>query len=353
LTKQTAKPFLTNLYKGNNMIDFRSDTVTQPTADMRAIMNNAAVGDDVYGDDPSVNQLEHVAAERHGFESALFCSSGTQANLLALMAHCERGDEYICGQQAHNYKFEGGGAAVLGSIQPQPIENNADGTIDLNKVVAAIKADDFHFAKTKLLSLENTIGGKVLPLSYLEQARECVNKHNLALHLDGARVYNAAVKLGVDITEITQYFDSVSICLSKGLGAPVGSLLLGNKALIDKARRWRKVLGGGMRQAGMLAAAGQYALENHVTRLSDDHDNAAYLAEKLNSLSGFDTTPFQIDTNIVYANVDEAIDLKAVANKLKEKNILFSAGKPLRLVTHLGVTKHDINCFIDALAAEI
>ena len=335
------------------MIDFRSDTVTKPTAAMRAVMNDAPVGDDVYGDDPSVNQLEQFAVERHGFESALYCSSGTQANLLALMAHCERGDEYICGQQAHNYKFEGGGAAVLGSIQPQPIENNADGSLDLNKVVAAIKADDFHFAKTKLLSLENTIGGKVLPLSYLKQARECVDKHNLTLHLDGARVYNAAVKLGVDITEITQYFDSVSICLSKGLGAPVGSLLLGSKALIDKARRWRKVLGGGMRQAGMLAAAGQYALEHHVARLAEDHDNAAYLAEQLNTLAGFDTSTFQIDTNIVYANVAEHIDLKAVAHALKEQNMLFSPGKPLRLVTHLGVTKQDIDSFISALAAEI
>ena len=335
------------------MIDFRSDTVTKPTAAMRAVMNDAQVGDDVYGDDPSVNQLEQFAVERHGFESALYCSSGTQANLLALMAHCERGDEYICGQQAHNYKFEGGGAAVLGSIQPQPIENNADGSIDLNKVVAAIKADDFHFAKTKLLSLENTIGGKVLPLSYLKDARECVDKHNLALHLDGARVYNAAVKLGVDITEITQYFDSVSICLSKGLGAPVGSLLLGSKALIDKARRWRKVLGGGMRQAGMLAAAGQYALEHNTKRLADDHDNAQYLATQLNTLSGFNVALSTVETNIVYAHVDNEIDLTAISQRLATQSILFSPGAPLRLVTHLGITKESIDTFIQALTAEI
>lgn len=335
------------------MIDFRSDTVTQPCNTMREVIFNAPVGDDVYGDDPAVNALEQFCAERHNFAAALFCSSGTQANLLALMAHCERGDEYICGQRAHNYKFEGGGAAVLGSIQPQPVDNEADGTLCLNKVQAAIKADDFHFAKTKLLSLENTIGGQVLPLSYLKQTREFVDKHNLALHLDGARVYNAAVKLGVDITEITNYFDSVSICLSKGLGAPVGSVLLGSEALINKARRWRKVLGGGMRQAGMLAAAGQYALEHNVPRLADDHHNAHYLATQLNTLAGFNVELATVETNIVYAQVDEHINLAIASEHLADKNIRFSPGKPLRLVTHLGITKQNIDTFITALAAEI
>lgn len=335
------------------MIDFRSDTVTQPCNTMREVIFNAPVGDDVYGDDPAVNALEQFCAERHDFAAALFCSSGTQANLLALMAHCERGDEYICGQRAHNYKFEGGGAAVLGSIQPQPVDNEADGTLCLNKVQAAIKADDFHFAKTKLLSLENTIGGQVLPLSYLKQTREFVDKHNLALHLDGARVYNAAVKLGVDITEITNYFDSVSICLSKGLGAPVGSVLLGSEALINKARRWRKVLGGGMRQAGMLAAAGQYALEHNAPRLADDHHNAHYLATQLNTLAGFNVELATVETNIVYAQVDEHINLAIASEHLADKNIRFSPGKPLRLVTHLGITKQNIDTFITALAAEI
>lgn len=335
------------------MIDFRSDTVTQPCIAMREVMHNAPLGDDVYGDDPSINALEQFAAKRHDFASALFCSSGTQANLLALMAHCERGDEYICGQRAHNYQFEGGGAAVLGSIQPQPIENEKDGSLCLSKVKAAIKADDFHFAKTKLVSLENTIGGQVLSLDYLKSARDFVDEHQLSLHLDGARVYNAAIKLGVDIREITQHFDSVSICLSKGLGAPVGSILLGNEALIAKARRWRKVLGGGMRQAGMLAAAGQYALEHNTKRLSDDHSNAQYLATQLNSLCGFHVEPDSVETNIVYATVDNEIDLVAISQRLATQNILFSPGVPLRLVTHLGITKESINTFIQALAAEI
>ncbi|CAM4144257.1 low-specificity L-threonine aldolase [Pseudoalteromonas ostreae] len=335
------------------MIDFRSDTVTKPCAKMREIMFNAPLGDDVYGDDPSVNALEAFAAQCHGFASALFCSSGTQANLLALMAHCERGDEYICGQNAHNYKFEGGGAAVLGSIQPQPIENENDGSLCFEKIRAAIKLNDFHFANTRLLSLENTIGGKVLPLSYLAQAREFTHSHQLALHLDGARVYNAAVALEVDITEITKHFDSVSICLSKGLGAPVGSLLLGSVELINKARRWRKVLGGGMRQAGMLAAAGHYALEHNVTRLIDDHSNARYLAQRLNEIEGFHVDLTKDTTNMVYAHVSDTIDIHSLAQQLTVKGVLFSPNKTLRLVTHLGVNRADIELFIAELTAAL
>ncbi|MEG3758417.1 low-specificity L-threonine aldolase [Pseudoalteromonas carrageenovora] len=334
------------------MIDFRSDTVTQPSKAMRDVMYNAPVGDDVYGDDPSVNQLESYACERFNFEAALYCSSGTQANLLALMAHCERGDEYICGQNAHNYKFEGGGAAVLGSIQPQPIENEKDGSLCFNKVAAAIKPDDSHFANTRLLSLENTIGGKVLPLEYLAQARDFVNTHNLALHLDGARAFNAAAELNVDITAITKHFDSVSICLSKGLGAPIGSLLLGSQELINKARRWRKVLGGGMRQAGMLAAAGQYALENNVTRLSDDHGNARYLANKLNELNGFNVD-MSNTTNMVYASYSGGTNISKIANELAQQGILISPSKQLRLVTHLDITGEDIDIFLNALSAHI
>ena len=334
------------------MIDFRSDTVTQPSKAMRDVMYNAPVGDDVYGDDPSVNQLESYACERFNFDAALYCSSGTQANLLALMAHCERGDEYICGQNAHNYKFEGGGAAVLGSIQPQPIENEKDGSLCFNKVAAAIKPDDSHFANTRLLSLENTIGGKVLPLDYLAQARDFVNTHNLALHLDGARAFNAAAELNVDITAITKHFDSVSICLSKGLGAPIGSLLLGSQELINKARRWRKVLGGGMRQAGMMAAAGQYALENNVTRLSDDHGNARYLANKLNELNGF-SVDMSNTTNMVYASYSGGTNISKIANELAQQGILISPSKQLRLVTHLDITGEDIDIFLNALSAHI
>ena len=335
------------------MIDFRSDTVTQPCKAMRDFMHTAPLGDDVYGDDPSVNALEVYAAQRHGFASALFCSSGTQANLLALMAHCERGDEYLCGQAAHNYKFEGGGAAVLGSIQPQPIENEADGSLCFDKLRAAIKPDDFHFANTRLLSLENTIGGKVLPISYLAKARQFTQQHQLALHLDGARVYNAAVALQVDITEITRHFDSVSICLSKGLGAPVGSLLLGSVELINKARRWRKVLGGGMRQAGMLAAAGHYALEHNVSRLADDHANARFLAQLLDKIEGVHVDLAKETTNMVYAHIADEINIHSVAEQLKAKGILISPNKTLRLVIHLGVTRADIELFIAELTAAL
>jgi len=333
------------------MIDFRSDTVTRPCPKMRQAMADAEVGDDVYGDDPTVNSLENWAAERHGFEAAIYCSSGTQANLLALLAHCQRGDEYLCGQQAHNYKFEGGGAAVFGSIQPQPIQNQPDGTLCFNTLAAAIKPDDSHFAKTKLLSIENTINGKVLPLSYMAQAREFTNKHQLALHLDGARAYNAATALNVDITELTQYVDSVSICLSKGLGAPIGSLLLGNAAFISSARRWRKVLGGGMRQAGILAAAAKIALTDNVEKLSQDHQNAHYLADKLSTISAFTVNKAHVETNMVFAKTSDDFDIKALVAGLKEQDILISGGNPIRFVTHLDVNKSDIDTFVEKLIA--
>jgi len=334
------------LSKETTMIDFRSDTVTRPTPAMREAMANALVGDDVYGDDPTVNELEQWAAERHGFEAALFTSSGTQANLLGLMAHCERGDEYLCGQQAHNYKYEAGGAAVLGSIQPQPIENKPDGSLCFIKLAAAIKPDDSHFARTKLLSLENTINGKVLPLSYLAQAREFVNEHNLSLHLDGARVYNAAVALNVDIKEIAQHFDSMTICLSKGLSAPVGSLLLGSKEYIKKARRIRKMLGGGMRQVGILAAAGKLALTEQVSQLAIDHSNAKYLAEQLNTINGFSVNVAHIQTNIVFAKLEANINIDRIEQKAKQQDILISAGNPIRFVTHKDISKQDIDTFI-------
>ncbi len=330
-------------------MDFRSDTVTKPTEAMRKAMAEAIVGDDVYGDDPTVNDLEQWAAERHGFEAALFTTSGTQANLLGLMAHCERGDEYLCGQQAHNYKFEAGGAAVLGSIQPQPIENNPDGTIDFAKLKAAIKPDDCHFARTKLLSLENTINGKVLPLSYLAQAREFVDANGLSLHLDGARVYNAAVALDIDVKEIAQYFDSMTICLSKGLAAPIGSLLLGNREFIAKARRIRKMVGGGMRQAGILAAAGKLALTEQVEQLKLDHSNAKLLANQLAELPGFSVNPEFVQTNIVFAKLDASVDIHAIAEKLQQHGITISAGNPVRFVTHKDISEQDILTFTEKL----
>ncbi|WP_086968127.1 low-specificity L-threonine aldolase [Vibrio coralliirubri] len=330
-------------------MDFRSDTVTKPSQAMRDAMANAEVGDDVYGDDPTVNELEQWTANETGFEAAMFTSSGTQANLLGLMAHCERGDEYLCGQQAHNYKYEAGGAAVLGSIQPQPIENNPDGTLDFKKLAAAIKPDDSHFARTKLLSLENTINGKVLPMSYLAEAREFVNQHGLQMHLDGARVYNAAVALDVHIKEIAQHFDSMTICLSKGLGAPIGSLLLGSKEYIAKARRLRKMVGGGMRQAGILAAAGKMALTENVTQLKADHENAKSLAIGLNKLEGFSVNPDFIQTNIVFAKLDESVDINRIARELGEQGITMSPGNPVRFVTHRDISSEDIATFLTKL----
>lgn len=327
------------------LIDLRSDTVTQPTAAMREAMMAAELGDDVYGEDPTVNRLETWLAKELGFEAALFVPTGTMSNLLGLMAHCERGDEYIVGQQAHTYKYEGGGAAVLGSIQPQPIDGEVDGSLDLTKVEAAIKQDDFHFARTRLLALENTMQGKVLPLEYLAAARELTLRRGLSLHLDGARLYNAAVKLGVTAREITQHFDSVSVCLSKGLGAPVGSVLCGSAALIGKARRQRKMVGGGMRQAGVLAAAGLYALQHQVQRLAEDHANAARLGAALSEL-GYSVEPVQ--TNMVYVQLGErAGQIKAF---MAEHGIAVSAAPRLRLVTHLDVSAEQIERVIEAFA---
>jgi threonine aldolase len=312
---------------------------------MRDAMARAPLGDDVYGEDPTVNTLESWLAERLGFAAALFVPTGTMSNLLGLMAHCERGDEYIVGQQAHTYKYEGGGAAVLGSIQPQPLDNQPDGSLDLNQVVAAIKADDFHFARTRLLALENTMQGKVLSLDYLAAARKLTRDKGLALHLDGARLYNAAVKLGVDAREITQHFDSVSVCLSKGLGAPIGSVLCGSSELIANARRLRKMVGGGMRQAGLLAAAGLYALERQVERLADDHANAAFLAKGLTEL-GYEVEPVQ--TNMVYVQIgDRAEALKAFC---AERGIVLSTAPRLRMVTHLDVSAAQMEQVVAAFA---
>ncbi|MGQ7958713.1 low-specificity L-threonine aldolase [Pseudomonas sp. SP16.1] len=327
-------------------IDLRSDTVTQPTAAMRQAILAAELGDDVYGEDPTVNRLEAWLANELGFAAALFVPTGTMSNLLGLMAHCERGDEYIVGQQAHTYKYEGGGAAVLGSIQPQPLDGEADGSLDLARVEAAIKQDDFHFARTRLLALENTMQGKVLPLDYLAAARELTRRRGLALHLDGARLYNAAVKLGVPAREITRHFDSVSVCLSKGLGAPVGSVLCGSEALIGKARRLRKMVGGGMRQAGVLAAAGLYALQHQVERLAADHANAARLGAGLVEL-GYEVEPVQ--TNMVYVELGERA--AAIRSFMAERDIAVVAAPRLRLVTHLDIGAEDIEWVLEAFAA--
>ncbi|GLQ47720.1 low-specificity L-threonine aldolase [Dyella lipolytica] len=330
-----------------NWVDLRSDTVTRPTPAMRAAMLDADVGDDVYGEDPTVNALQQRLADDLGFEAGLFVPSGTQSNLLALMSHCERGDEYIVGNDAHTYKFEGGGAAVLGSIQPQPIVQDADGSLPLDKVAAAIKPIDPHFARTRLLALENTWHGRVLPMNYLRAARDFARERGLALHLDGARLYNAAVASSVPAREIAQHFDSVSVCLSKGLGAPVGSVLVGSTALVDKARRWRKVTGGGWRQAGMLAAACVYALDHHVTRLADDHARAARLAEGLRTIPGVNL--LGLHTNMVFVDVP-ADRLRELDAHLRAAAVRISIGylPTLRLVTHLDIDDAGVARVIEA-----
>jgi len=323
------------------MIDLRSDTVTRPTEEMRKVMAQAEVGDDVYGDDPTVNRLEKMAAEMTGFEDALFATSGTQANLVGIMSHCQRGDEYIVGQQAHTYKYEGGGAAVLGSIQPQPVEFEIDSTLDLEKVEEKIKKDDFHFARTRLLCLENTQGGRALPLEYLQKASDFAKKKNLKLHLDGARLFNAVVEQRVETTEITGWFDSLSICLSKGLGAPVGSLLCGSAIFIKEAKKWRKMVGGGMRQTGIVAAAGLYALENNIARLGQDHENAQMLANGLGDIEGLMVPQTGSLTNMAFVSMAED-KAQQLAIFLKERHILITPGKTIRMVTHLDITSEDI-----------
>lgn len=329
-----------------SLIDLRSDTVTQPTTGMREAMLSAPTGDDVYGEDPTVRQLEQTLATQLGMQAGLFVPSGTMSNLLALMSHCERGDEYVTGQLAHTYKYEAGGAAVLGSIQPQPIEMEDDGSLDLERVAAVIKPDDFHFARTRLLALENTMQGKVLPLEYLAKASAFTRERGLALHLDGARLFNAVVKLACTAQDISRHFDSVSVCLSKGLGAPVGSVLCGDEAFIAKARRLRKMVGGGMRQAGVLAAAGLYALEHQVQRLEQDHRHALAIAEGLRSL-GYVVEPVQ--TNMVYVQMgDRAAALKAFC---AERGIILTAAPRLRMVTHLDVRPEHVEPIIESFAA--
>ena len=325
-------------------VDLRSDTVTRPSPGMRAAMAAAEVGDDVYGDDPTVNRLQALMAERFGFQAALFFASGTQSNLSALMSHCGRGDEYLVGQEAHTYKYEGGGAAVLGSIQPQPLENEPDGGISPQRIAGAIKPNDIHFARTRLLALENTIGGRVLQPDYLRQVTQLAHSRSLSTHLDGARVFNAIVKLDIEPSAAVAGFDSVSVCLSKGLGAPAGSVLLGSRDFIDSARRWRKALGGGMRQAGVLAAAGIYALEHHVAGLKEDHENAEYLARELRSL-GLRAEPPQ--TNILYVDIPAA-KVADLHSHLQQRGILATISPRTRLVTHRDAPRAKIDAVLRA-----
>jgi threonine aldolase len=332
------------------IVDLRSDTVTKPTAAMRDAMARAEVGDDVFGDDPTVNALQARIAALLGFEAALFVPSGTQSNLVAIMSHCQRGDEYLVGQMAHTYRWEGGGAAVLGSVQPQPIAHQADGTLSLGDIESAIKPDDAHFAKSRLLCLENTLGGKVLPLAYLNDATALARRRGLATHLDGARLFNAATALGGDLyaraREIAQHFDSVSVCFSKGLGAPVGSALCGSREFIGRAHRWRKMAGGGMRQAGVLAAAALHALERHVARLAEDHANARRLADGLAGLPGVSVEA--PESNIVFVDV-AGPRAAGLLEYLKARGVLATGLYRLRFVTHLDVDAAGVDRAVAAM----
>lgn len=326
-------------------IDLRSDTVTQPTEAMRAAMFAAPLGDDVFADDPSVNALQDKIAALLGFEAALFMPTGTQSNLCGILAHCQRGDEYIVGQLAHTYRWEGGGAAVLGSVQPQPLTHQSDGTLALADIEAAIKPDDAHFARTRLLTLENTWGGKLLPFAYVQAATALAQSKGLGRHLDGARLFNAAVAQAAqrgsdpyaEARQIAQCFDSVSVCFSKGLGAPVGSALCGSKALIARAHRIRKMAGGGMRQAGLLAAGASHALDHHVLRLAQDHALAQTLADGLAGIEGLVVEPPQ--TNIVFVDLEGAARARSaqLLDHLKSHSVLATGLYRLRMVTHLDV----------------
>ncbi len=316
-------------------VDLRSDTVTRPTEGMRRAMAAAEVGDDVFGDDPTVNKLQDRAAELFGFEASLLFPTGTQSNLAALMSHCQRGDEVLVGMEAHTYRDEAGGGAVLGSIQPQAVVNRPDGTLDLKDVEAAIKPDDPHFARTRLLALENTITGRVIPRAYFDDALALAKRRGLATHLDGARIFNAAVKLNTSVKDLCRGFDSVSSCLSKGLGAPAGTMLLGSKDFIARARRARKMLGGVMRQAGVLAAAGLYALEHNVERLAEDHANAERLAKGIGAPAP--------SSNMVFYDAKPGLP-----EHLAKHGVIVLPGARLRLVTHLDVDQAGIDRAISA-----
>lgn len=330
-------------------IDLRSDTVTKPCDEMKRAMFDAPLGDDVYGEDPTVVELQQTLSAMTGHEAGLFFPSGVQSNFVALLTHCQRGDEYIVAQHAHTYKYEGGGAAALGGIQPQPIERERDGTLDLGKVERTIKEDDIHFAKTKLLALENTTtSANAVPASYMNYAAELCAKHGLQMHLDGARVFNAAAAFGVDVKELTSMFDTVSICLSKGLGAPVGSVLCGAADFIERAIRWRKTVGGGMRQSGILAAAGLYAINHNVERLKEDHVLAAYLANQLEQYDDIDILYGGAQTNMVFFGLksdryDEFLEFG------KENGVLFGGRKPVRMVAHKDVGEAEIDIAVERL----
>ena len=336
------------------MIDLRSDTVTHPTEEMRAAMAEAVVGDDVFGEDPTIIRLEELAAERMGKEAALLVPSGTMGNLAALLAHCGRGDEVIVGDKAHTFVYEVGGMAALGGIQPKTLPNLPDGTLSLNAIEEAIRPDFIVYPPTRLISLENThngCGGAVLDAAYMAEIREIADRHGLIVHLDGARLFNAVVALGVPASDLAADADSVTFCLSKGLSAPIGSVLCGTAEFITRARKMRKMLGGGMRQAGVVAAAGIVALQTMVERLDEDHENARRLADGLWDIPGISISPDAVRTNIVIFELEaDAMAPSELVGHLAERGVaLFGAGgRRIRAVTHRGVSADDIELTLEA-----
>jgi threonine aldolase len=338
-----------------NTIDLRSDTVTQPTPEMRRAMAEAVVGDDVYGEDPTVNRLQDMAAQMTGKQAALFVPSGTMGNLASILAHCNRGDEVILGDQAHTFNLEAAGITALGGIQAYQIPNQPDGSLDLNDIKAAIRGDDPHYPTSRLIALENThnrCGGNALPVEYIRSVGQIAQESNLRLHIDGARIFNAAVALGVSAAELVAPADSVTFCLSKGLSAPVGSLICGSEKFIARAQRMRKQLGGGMRQAGILAAAGIVALQKMVDRLSEDHRRARELAEGLAQITGVILEYGLPKTNIVFINLAPELPLNAfqIGTRLERRGIRVQVknASTFRLVTHYWINDQDVERTIGA-----
>lgn len=344
------------------LVDLRSDTITKPTPAMRRAMAEAEVGDDVFGEDPTVNRLEEMAAERLGKEAGLFVASGTMGNLVSLLAQCGRGDEVILGDQAHTFYYEQGGIAALGGIHPRPLPNRPDGTLDLDQIEAAIRPDNVHFPRTRLIALENTHNrcfGSPLSVEYMQAVGALARRHGLRVHVDSARLFNAAIALGVEARELVADADSVTFCLSKGLAAPVGSVVCGTREFIAEARRARKVVGGGMRQAGVLAAAGIVALTEMVDRLAEDHANARRLAEGLADMAGIFIELDRVKTNILYFTVTNGMSASELAGRLEAGGVRVLPTGPcqLRAVTNYHVTAEDIEytlgVFRRALAREI
>ncbi len=333
----------------DEVIDFRSDTVTKPSIGMRTAMANAKVGDDVYNDDPTVNELEDKVAEILGKKAGLFVTSGTQSNLCAMLAHCQRGEEIITGDKYHVFADEAAGASVLGSIAIAPVKTNIDGSIDVNRILNTIKPDDSHCPISKVLSLENTVSGKVQSMEVMNRCAFAAKKSGLSVHLDGARLMNAAVKLDVSVNSLVENVDSVSLCLSKGLGAPVGSVLVGSKKFIRKARRIRKLVGGGLRQSGILASAGLYALENNVNRLQIDHENALVLAKRLKKVPKISLKIEDVQTNMVFITIPTGLSKSFQDFCYNHKILINIESEEVRLVTHMGIDKKKIEYFVDKL----